>query len=226
MKPVIVFDVNETLLDLSPIRIWFAERFGEVPDAKLWFTELLRLSFVSAATDRYLPFTTLASSALDTVASDEGTHATADDMARIAGLFTALPPHGDVGPGLDLLKSEGFVLAALTNSPQSTAETQLTNAGISGKFDHIMSVEMVKRFKPHPSVYLGAANSLGVAIGDIIMVAAHDWDISGALTAGARGVFVERPGQSYSSALEPPTIRSRDIHDAATQIIDRYNQTG
>jgi len=225
MKPVIVFDVNETLLDLSPIRVWFAERFGNSPDAKVWFTELLRLSFVSASTDRYLPFTTLATSALDTVASRAGTAATADDMTRIAGLFTALPPHSDVESGLDLLRAEGFVIAALTNSPQSTAEAQLTNAGISAKFDHIMSVEIVRRFKPHPSVYLGAADSLGVAIGDIIMVAAHDWDISGAVTAGADGVFVERPGQSYSSALEPPTIRSRDIHDAATQIIDRYDRT-
>ncbi|MFV2000559.1 MAG: haloacid dehalogenase type II [Acidimicrobiia bacterium] len=226
MKPVVVFDVNETLLDLSPIRTWFTERFENTPDAKIWFTELLRLSFVSAATDRYLPFTTLATSALDTVASRSGTEATADDMARIAGLFTVLPPHSDVESGLDLLRGNGFVLAALTNSPQSTAESQLANAGISAKFDHIMSVEMVKRFKPHPSVYLSAANSLGVAIRDITMVAAHDWDVSGALAAGATGVFVERPGQSYSSAFEPPTMRSRDINDAAAQIIDRYEQAG
>jgi len=226
MKPAIVFDVNETLLDLSPVRIWFAERYGEKPDAKAWFTELLRLSFVSAATDRYLPFTMLATSALDTVASREGTTATADDMAKIAGLFTVLPTHSDVESGLDLLKSRGFVLAALTNSPQSTAQAQLTYAGIAGMFDRIMSVEMVKRFKPHPSVYLAAAKSLDVAIHDITMVAAHDWDISGARSAGAEGVFIERPGQSYSSAFEPPTMRSRDINDAAAQIIDRYEQAG
>jgi len=226
MKPVIVFDVNETLLDLSPIRTWFAERYEETPNAKLWFTELLRLSFVSAATDRYLPFTTLATSALDTVASNAGTSATADDMATLARLFATLPPHSDVESGLDLLSGEGFVLAALTNSPQSTAEGQLAHAGISTKFERIMSVEMVKRFKPHPSVYLGAADSLGVAIENITMVAAHDWDISGAVAAGTEGVFVERSGQSYSSAFEPPTMRSLDIKDAAAQIIDRYNRTG
>jgi len=225
MKPVIVFDVNETLLDLSPIRVWFAERFRNSPDAKVWFTELLRLSFVSASTDRYLPFTTLATSALDTVASRAGTAATADDMATIAGLFTALPPHEDVELGLDLLRAEGFVIAALTNSPQSTAETQLANAGISARFDHVMSVEMVERFKPHPSVYESAASTLGVAVADITMVAAHDWDISGALSAGALGVFVERPGQSYSSAFEPPTLRVRDIHDAALGIIDRQDRS-
>jgi len=222
MKPVVVFDVNETLLDLSPIRAWFVERFANTPDAKVWFTELLRLSFVSAATDRYLPFTTLATSALDTVASRAGTTATTDDMARISGLFTALPPHDDVESGLNLLRDEGFVVAALTNSPQSTAETQLAHAGILARFDHVMSVEMVERFKPHPSVYQSAANALRVAVEDIMMVAAHDWDISGALSAGALGVFVERPGQSYSPAFEPPTLRVRDIHDAATTIIARY----
>lgn len=225
MKPVIVFDVNETLLDLSPIRTWFAQRYGETPDAKAWFTELLRLSFVSASTDRYLPFTTLATSALDTVASRAGTHATADDMATITGLFTALPPHSDVEPGLDLLRAEGFVLAALTNSPQSTAQTQLANAGLLTRFDNVMSVEMVKRFKPHTSVYHRAAEELGVPVADIMMVAAHDWDISGALSAGALGVFVGRPGQSYSSAFEAPTMRSLDINDAAAQITNRYTQT-
>ncbi|MCL1594045.1 MAG: haloacid dehalogenase type II, partial [Actinomycetia bacterium] len=188
MDKIIVFDVNETLLNLEPIRTWFLARFGGEPDAGVWFGELLRLSFVSAVTDRYVPFTELAGSALTTVSTRAGADATEQDREAIANLFVELPPHEDVSLGLERLRSAGFSLAALTNSPQSTAETQLGNAGISEFFHHIMSVEMVHRFKPHAQVYMAAANELGVDVSSLVMVAAHDWDIAGALAAGAQGV--------------------------------------
>lgn len=222
MRPVIVFDVNETLLDLSPIRAWFTERFHDAPDAKMWFSELLRLSFVLAATDQYVPFTTLSTSALDTAAARAGTYMTPEDSDTIAGLFASLPPHSDVKAGLGLLKDAGFRLATLTNSPLGTAEAQLRSAGLVDYFDSVISVEMVPRFKPHASVYLGAAGRLGVDPADIVMVAAHDWDIAGAMAVGCQGVFVARPGAMYSTAFAEPTIIATDIGDAAAQIVARY----
>ncbi|NHZ71089.1 MAG: haloacid dehalogenase type II [Proteobacteria bacterium] len=221
MDKIIVFDVNETLLDLEPIRTWFLSRFEGEPDAGAWFGELLRLSFVSAVTNRYVPFTELARSALTTVSTRAGADATEQDRKAITNLFVELPPHRDVSPGLENLRSAGYSIAALTNSPQSTAEIQLGNAGISEFFDHIMSVEMVHRFKPHARVYEAAAGELGIDVSAVVMVAAHDWDIAGALAAGAQGVFVARNAQVYSSAFATPTIVARNITDAATQIIER-----
>jgi len=152
MTHIIVFDVNETLLDLAPVRGWFADRFDENPSASAWFSELLRLSFVSSVVDRYVPFTELAAAALGTVAARCRARIDDDDLATVRSLLTTLPAHSDVPSGLDRLRSSGFTLAALTNSPQSTAETQLANAGIDDRFDAIMSVDMVRRFKPHRSV--------------------------------------------------------------------------
>jgi 2-haloacid dehalogenase len=222
MTRIIVFDVNETLLDLGPVREWFRSRFDDQPDARMWFSELLRLSFVSSVTDRYVPFTDLAASALETVGSRSGATVNAQDIAEVKGLFVALPPHPDVIGGMTRLKEAGFTLAALTNSPTSTAHKQLENADISQLLESIMSVEMVSRFKPHRSVYEAAAEHMDTSTSRMVMVAAHDWDIAGAMAAGLNGVFIERPGQIYSSAFPPPSMTAPDIGAAAAAIIDKY----
>jgi 2-haloacid dehalogenase len=222
MVPTIIFDVNETLLDLAPVRDWFRQRFDDHPDARTWFSELLRLSFVSSVTDRYVPFTDLAAAALETVSVKSGATVDPDDIARVRGMFVQLPPHPDVVEGLTHLMESEFTLAALTNSPLPTAHTQLDNAGLSQFFDTIMSVEMVNRFKPHRSVYVAAAQHMETSPSAMVMVAAHDWDIAGALAAGLDGVFIERPGQIYSPSLPPPTLSARDVAIAATMIVTAY----
>ncbi|MCL1587451.1 MAG: haloacid dehalogenase type II [Actinomycetia bacterium] len=222
MTRIIVFDVNETLLDLAPVREWFRGRFEDHPDARMWFSELLRLSFVSSVTDRYVPFTDLAASALETVASRSGITIAPDDIAQVKALFVQLPPHPDVIEGLSILTGSGFTLVALTNSPLQTAHAQLNKAEISRFFETIMSVEMVNRFKPHRSVYEAAAGHMDTSTSEMVMVAAHDWDIAGAIAAGLDGVFIERPGQIYSPAFPPPTIIAPDIGVAATAIIEKY----
>lgn len=222
MTPTIVFDVNETLLDLSPIKEWFSVRFGDQPTAAAWFAELLRLSFVSSVTDRYTPFPDLAPPSLATVAEGVGIEVTRDDANRIREIFMTLPPHTEVASSLDRLAAAGFRIAALTNSPQSTAERQLDQAGIADRFDLVLSVDMVRRFKPHRSVYLAAAEKLGTAPASCVMVAGHDWDIAGAMAAGFHGVFVARSGASYSSAFPAPTATVDDISEAVTLIADRF----
>ncbi len=218
---MIVFDVNETLLDLDPVRAWFLTRFDGAIDASQWFGELLRLSFVSAATDRYSPFTSLASDALVTVAGSIGTSASPNDIETLGRLMRSLNAHDDAVDGIDRLTDAGFSVAALTNSPQDAAIAQLTHAGLDGAINPILSVEMVRRFKPHASVYRAAAERLGVSTSDMVMIAAHDWDIAGAMAAGCEGVFIERGGRPYSQAFPPPTLSASDVLLAATHLIDR-----
>ncbi|MDA2979592.1 MAG: haloacid dehalogenase type II [Actinomycetota bacterium] len=222
MNPVVVFDVNETLLSLSPFKTWFRDRFEGRTSASTWFAELLRLSFVSSVTDVYVPFTDLAAAALATTAASEDHPVSDADLARMKRILTTLPPHPDVEQGLEILRDRGFTVAALTNSPLATARTQLANAGIDEMFDRVMSVDMVQRFKPHRSVYLAAASELGVQTVDMVMVAAHDWDIAGAMNAGCPGAFVERPGQRFSTAFSDPTLRAPDIAAMAELIVRRF----
>jgi len=204
MDRVVVFDVNETLLDLAPIREEFATAFSDASLAGTWFATLLRLSFVSVVVDDYHPFTQLAAAAFDMVCAARRLDADPDVRAAILGKIRELPPHPDVVPAMERLAAAGIRMAALTNSPQTTAETQLANAGLDGFMSRILSVDLVRRFKPHLTVYQTAAAHLGVPIDHMLMVAAHDWDVAGAMAAGAHGAFVARPGQVLSPLQPAP----------------------
>lgn len=221
MGPAIVFDVNETLLDLAPVREWFKVTFDGEIGAPEWFGEMLRLSFVSATTDRYLPFTTLAAHALSTTVAAHGSVATEGDIETLGSLMRELRPHDDVRQGIEMLLDGGFTVAALTNSPPDAAAAQIRSARLDDLLSTILTVDMVQRFKPHASVYQAAADRLEVSTSDMVMIAAHDWDIAGALAAGCQGIFVERGGRPYSSAFAAPTMIARDIQHAADLLIQR-----
>jgi 2-haloacid dehalogenase len=57
------------------------------------------------------------------------------------------------------------------------------------------------------------------AFGDIRLVAAHGWDVAGALTAGCKAAFVARPEKVLSPKGAKPDISSRDLQEVAEQII-------
>ncbi|MGI9586399.1 MAG: haloacid dehalogenase type II [Acidimicrobiia bacterium] len=221
MAPIVLFDVNETLIDLAPLRSEFAERFDGEIDVARWFSELLRLSFVYAATGAYAPFTKLAGNALVSVGAASGIHVGPEDVAFVGARFRTLPAHPDAKLGLDALANNGAVVVAITNSPLDVANDQLTNAGLSQPFDRILSVEAVRRFKPHASVYAYAANEVGADAIDCVMVAAHDWDIAGAMIAGCTGVYIDRTGRPWTDAFAPPDRTATGIDEAAEWITRR-----
>jgi 2-haloacid dehalogenase len=82
-------------------------------------------------------------------------------------------------------------------------------------------VDAVKRFKPAPEPYRHVANEMGVGVGDLRMVAAHAWDIVGALQAGCVAAFVARPGQVLYPLGPKPDIIGPDCHAIAEQILTR-----
>ena len=222
MKPLIVFDVNETLLDLGPIRDGFEATFGDRSLAGVWFGQLLKLSFVASITGRYRPFTELAVAAFDMVTDSASFTVASEERDSILTRIRSLPPHPDSEAGLNSLRDHGFRLAALTNSPQATAEAQLSHAGLDRYLERIMSVDMVRTFKPAAVVYRAAAVELDLPIGELMMVAAHDWDIAGAMAAGTRGAFVAREGQVLDPGQLPPDFVGADIEDVARQLIAAF----
>lgn len=109
---------------------------------------------------------------------------------------------------------------ALTNSPQALVNLQLGRVGLLPAFDAVISIESIgRRFKPDPSVYRAAAERLDAPIGRLRMIAAHDWDVAGALAAGASGAFVARQGVSYRPWLPRPDIEGPDLIDVVEAIL-------
>ena len=219
MPTALVFDVYETLLDLGPLDPHFQRVFGDAAVRRQWFQQFVANFLVTVVLGTYVDFGTIGRGALDMVADRLGKTLTDDDRKRILGTIRELPPHPEVRASLERLKAAGFRLGTLTNSTKDVAGAQMRNAGLIDLFEHVLSADEVKRLKPAAEPYRMAAERFGVPIGDLRLVAAHAWDIAGALHAGCKAAFVARPGMVLDPIHKPPDIVGRDLREVADKII-------
>ena len=215
---LLAFDVNETLLSLTPVKSRLAEVFGEDPPVGEWFARMLHGSLVANHLDDYRPFGDVGVEALLTVASRRGVAIGGEEARDIVATMTSLPPHPDVHNALERMSEAGLVMIALTNGNTSAANSQIENAGLHTLLRRVVSVEEVRRFKPAPEPYRHAAEMMGVEIGEMMLVAAHDWDCAGAMAAGARSAFVERSGVVWSLPSDRPEIVVEDLAGLANYL--------
>ena len=219
MPRVIVFDVNETLLDVSALAPHFERLFGDARVLREWFATVLLYSEVLTLAGPYAPFGAIGGAAVEMMAAARGVTITPGDRtALVTGMLT-LPPHPEVIDSLALLRDAGFRLAALSNSAADALTRQLDHADLSPFFEKVLSVGDVQRFKPAPEPYLHAARQLGVEPADMRMVAAHAWDVHGAMRAGCAGAFVARPGQALFPLTPPPDIVGRNVREVTDRIL-------
>jgi 2-haloacid dehalogenase len=219
MSHICVFDVNETLLDLAALDPAFEQIFGDATLRKTWFTQLLQSALVSIVTNAYADFGSIGIAALEMIAARQDIPLTEADRQRIRDGMQHLPPHPEVEKSLARLRNAGLRLAALTNSTAKVAEAQLSNAGLTSYFERILSADTVKRLKPAPEPYHMAAQQLGVGTNNIRLIAAHSWDIAGALRAGCAAAFVARPGMVLDPLVEKPDIIGSNLEEVANQIL-------
>ena len=219
MAKVIVFDVNETLLDLKALDSVFTKIFGDAASKREWFQQLLQSAMVRTITGPYLDFGAIGMGALDMVAARRRTTVSDVDRQLLRDGMQQLPPHLEVRAALELLRDAGLRLATLTNSTEAFGHAQLTNAGLRDLFERTLSADSVQRLKPAPEPYKMAAEQLGVAIGEIRLVAAHSWDVAGALQAGCAAAFVARPGQVLDPLVSRPDIVGNDLTEVAGAIL-------
>lgn len=220
MPRVIVFDVNETLLDLSALDPHFERGFGDPSVRKEWFNQLLQSALVATVTDAYADFGAIGAAALEMTAARHGVTLSEEERTRILEGMHNLPPHPEVAESLGRLREQGLRLAALTNSTSEVGKKQLTNAGLGGYFEQVLSADTVQRLKPAPEPYHMAAARLNVDIGMLRLVAAHAWDMAGALRAGCAAAFVARPGKVLDPLVERPDIVGTDLREVADRIIE------
>lgn len=210
IKPkVIIFDVNETLLDLAPLKNSVGHALGGREDLlPLWFSTMLHYSLVETLSDEYHSFGEIGAAALMMVADVQGIELTYNQAkTSIVIPLSSLPAHADVIPGLEVLSKNDYKLVTLTNSSFKGVETQFKHAGLTDFFDKRYSVEQIKKYKPHPDTYKIVLDDLGVKPEEVLMVAAHAWDLMGAKNVGLQTAFIGRPGKTlYPHTAKPDYI--------------------
>lgn len=219
MPKHLVFDVNETLLDVAALDSFFKDLFKEPGTRKEWFYTLQENWLTATVIDAYRPFGDLAKAALVMVGDRRGVTVSAAQQQELVEGILSLPPHGDAVEALELLRSRGFSLSALTNSTLAAAKQQLEAAALIGFFDEVLSVDEVRRYKPAKAPYELAAERLGINTGDFTMVAAHAWDITGAAAAGCRTAFVRRPGKVPNPIGTQADLVGDGLLDVAKRLI-------
>ena len=220
---VLFFDVNETLLDLTKMKKQVGDALGGNEDLlPLWFTTMLQYSLVVSASGRYEPFGHIGAAALQMVAANNNIIISEEEARKVilSGLRD-LPAHPEVKEALKQLKQAGYKLVALTNSSKEGVTKQFESAGLTSYFDERLSIETVAKFKPFKDTYIWAANELDVKPEECMLIAAHGWDVAGALWAGWRAAFISRPGQQ-TFPLAPKTEIEVSNLKKATDILVTY----
>ncbi|WP_430298074.1 haloacid dehalogenase type II [Sinomonas sp. B1-1] len=218
---VIVFDVNETLSDMSPMGTRFAEAGAPEHLAKLWFATLLRDGFALAAAGDAAPFGQVGAEALTGLLEGAGVPDPEGTAGRLAASVADLPLHPDVPDGVRALRAAGRRLVTLTNGSAQVAEKLFGTAGIRDQFEALLSVEDAPAWKPHPSSYRYAAQQCRTRAEGMLLVAVHPWDIHGAARAGLRTAWVNRTGGTYPSYLAHPELTVASLTHLAAELAAR-----
>jgi 2-haloacid dehalogenase len=218
---VLVFDVNETLLDLESLTPVFTEVFDDPTAMREWFGQLVMYSMTTTLSERYLDFFALGRAVLQMLSDIRCVTVTDSQLNDLGEAMANMPAHPDVIDGLTLLRDQGWRIVSLTNSPPSDdGSSPLDRAGLGGYFERQFSVDTCRAFKPHVAAYQQVFRELDVPPGRCVMVAAHMWDTVGAQAAGMRGALITRPGNAVLRAAElpQPDVVAADLVDLAGRL--------
>jgi 2-haloacid dehalogenase len=222
-RPIIVFDVNETLLDLDSTRPVFDRIFGDPAAMRLWFTHLITYSEALTLAGVYVPFTDIGAAVLRMLADTRGITISDADAAELTDRFATMPPHPEVPAALRRLRDHGFRLFTLTDNTLAISGRQLEHGGIIDVFERRFSVdETVKRHKPAQEAYASVGTALGIEPGGICLIASHVWDTIGASAAGWQSALILREGNAPLAAGPQPNYIGKDLDAVADQLIARY----
>ncbi len=196
---LIVFDVNETLSDLEPIR-GVLQELGAPPGlADSWFASTLRDGFALAAAGSYAPFAAIARTHLGPYADP------------VLQAFSTLDVHPDVPDGIRRLHELGIRLVTMSNGASAIADGLLQRAGVAELVERRLSVDDVRRWKPAREAYRHAVETSGVDAADAMLVAVHPWDLDGAKRAGLQAGWIDRTGATYPEVFTAPDVQAATL---------------
>jgi 2-haloacid dehalogenase len=218
--PALVFDVNETLLDLESVAPVFERIFGEARVMREWFAQLILYAEVLTLTGGYRPFGELGGAVLRMVGQTHDVAIGEADISELREAIAGMKPHPEVAGALVRLQEAGFRLFTMTNNPRATAEAQLKAAGIADLFERRFSIDDgVQLYKPAPETYAAVAAEIGMPPARLCMIACHAWDTIGALAAGWEAALILRPGNAPLPLGAQPAIIGHDLDEVAAALM-------
>lgn len=223
-RPILVFDVNETLLDLDHLCPLFDELFGSGQVMRDWFAQVILYSQTLTLTGLRSDFRSLAGAVLGMMGQIRGIEISDRDMARLREGIGTMPAHPGAAEALATLQDAGFRMVTLTNSPPAPGPSALERAGLADRFEAAFSVQPTGCFKPAPQTYQMVADALSVRPADLCLVACHVWDTIGLQAMGGHGALVTHGVNAplCLAGVPQPDIVARDLGGLAQAITARW----
>ena len=222
--PLIVFDVNETLLDLTTMEPTFERIFNDKSAMRLWFANLIMYSASLTVAGCYVPFTDIGSAVMKMLADTRGISIEEADKKELVDKFSTMPPHPEVPAALKKLHYAGFRLFTLTDNLLEVQTRQLEHGGIVDLFERRFSADGVKHHKPSRQAYAYVGRELGVEPSQLCLIACHTWDTLGAVAAGWNAALITREGNDVLGVGPQPQIVGADLDDVADQLIAKHKE--
>jgi 2-haloacid dehalogenase len=220
--PLVVFDVNETLLDLNTMEPTFERIFQDKAAMRLWFANLILYSAALTVAGSYAPFTDIGSAVMKMLADTRGIMITDADKKELVEKFSTMPPYPEVPAALRKLRQAGFRLFTLTDNLLEVQTRQLEHGGLVDLFERRFSADAVRHHKPSPYAYAYVQKQLGVAPAELCLIACHTWDTLGAVAAGWEAALIKRVGNDLLGVGPQPQYVGRDLNEVADQLISRH----
>jgi len=218
---IIFFDVVETVFALRPLEEKLTELNLPAGTGPLFFAQLLRDAFALSASGVFHSFPEIAEGTLTVLLDSLGHRADEATIKSILGTFSRLPCHRDVKPALEKVQRSDCRAVLLTNGSLANTEKLVRNNGIEHLVDDIVSVEDFRIWKPQTELYHQAARKYACDPGNALLIAAHAWDVHGAIRAGFHGIWVQRQDSIYHPLMGSPGGQAANLVDAADLAIQR-----
>jgi 2-haloacid dehalogenase len=209
-----VFDAYGTLFDVNSAARTAQDSLGEKwqPLAELWRVKQLQYTWLRSLAGHHADFWQVTGDALDCAMA--ALHIDDPNLrARLMNLYLALTAYPEVPLVLRQLKAGGMKLAILSNGTPAMLAAAVTNAGIADFFEDLLSVEEVKVYKPHPSVYRLACDRLKVFAGQVCFVSSNGWDAYSAKAFGFRVLWCNRLAQEPERIPETPDAQITTLEE-------------
>ncbi|MFC7966433.1 haloacid dehalogenase type II [Streptomyces cinereoruber] len=220
---VIVFDVNETLSDMSGLETRLTDTGIPADSVQGWFTAVLRDGFALTAAGGTADFDSIAGEELrrrlEGVCSPDRARAAARHVIDGIG---DLDVHPDVPEGIHRLRDHGFRLVTMTNGSVSSTDRLLRGAGLREHFELLLSSRQARTWKPARTAYQHVVRETRLTAERVLLVAVHPWDIDGARRAGLGAAWIRRSAPAYPSYTTPPTLIAEDLVDLASQLAETH----
>jgi 2-haloacid dehalogenase len=225
VKPsILLFDVYETLLDMSDVERRVNNLMDSIRGYRIWFELFMQYCFVDNCIAQFNDFSSIGKATMKMTGTLLGHNVQDDDTNDVLEMLKHVPVHEEVPEYLSVLSDAGYRIAALTNSPEKTISERMEHSGLISYFEQVISADQVKKYKPCIEVYEWAAKKLEVPTQEILLVSVHGWDVAGGANAGMQTAYIRQPKQMLYPLAPEPNFICNNLAHLADQLGIAINQ--